>query len=76
MDLRSIVADFTRRLSQLIEQDAADRTRTAVLAAFGVSHRSADRPKKADSEVPTTTRKARRKGPPQLCPVPGCKNWS
>ena len=51
-----------------------ERAKAAVYEALGVSpKRGPGRPPKAQSAL-TAPKKARRKGPVQLCPVPGCKN--
>jgi hypothetical protein len=77
-EIHSIVQDFVSRLSSLIEQDAVTRARSAVLSAFGVgagggARRGPGRP--PGSGVKTSAvRRQRRKGPIQLCPVPGCSN--
>jgi hypothetical protein len=76
--IHNIVQDFVSRLSSLIEQDAVARARTVVLSAFGVGGAGAVRrgpgrpPGSGVSSV--EGRRKRRKGPIQLCPVPGCKN--
>jgi hypothetical protein len=80
MDIKTVVADFANQLSALIEQEATDRARTAVLAAFGSPpRRGPGRPPKSAAPAAlaapvAVVKKARRKGPPQLCPVPGCKS--
>jgi len=72
-EIHSIVQNFVAKLSSLIEQDAVIRARTAVLSAFGVGGgwRGPGRP---PGPVSAAARAQRRKGPIQLCPVPGCKN--
>ncbi len=51
------------------------RARAAVLSAFGVQpKRGPGRPPKGMTALAPIARKARRKGPLQLCPVPGCRN--
>jgi hypothetical protein len=75
MDIKTIVADFTKRLSVLIEGHAMDRARTTVLSAFGSSpRRGPGRPPKSTLAAASVAKGSRRKGPIQLCPVPGCKN--
>jgi hypothetical protein len=75
MDIKSIVADFTKRLSALIEGQAMDRARTTVLSAFGgPARRGPGRPPKGAPAIILIAKKGRKKGPKQLCPVPGCKN--
>ena len=74
MHVKTIVADFSNQLSALIEAQATERARAAVLGAFGVApKRGPGRPPKGASAI-TPIKKARRKGPRQLCPVPGCKD--
>ncbi len=76
MDIKTIVADFAKRLTDLVEQEAMGRARAAVLAAFGdAPRRGPGRPaKSAAAATPVMMTKARKKPPLQLCPVPGCKN--
>jgi hypothetical protein len=72
VDIRDIVQNFVSKLSSLIEADAVSRARTAVLSAFGAEGgRGPGRPAGVAAKVAAGTR---RKGPIQLCPVPGCKN--
>jgi hypothetical protein len=75
-EIHSIVQNFVARLSSLIEEDAVTRARAAVLAAFGAGSGSGRGPgRPAGSGVlPAAVRRQRRKGPIQLCPVPGCSN--
>jgi hypothetical protein len=74
MDIKTIVADFTKRLSALIEGHAMDRARTTVLSALGSPRRGPGRPPKSALAATRVAKGSRRKGPIQLCPVPGCKN--
>jgi len=80
-ELQDVIQNFTTQLSALIEGQALARARTAVLAAFGASEpgaRRRGRPPKAEpaqvAAPKAPPKKARRKPPRQLCPVPGCKN--
>jgi hypothetical protein len=77
MNLKAIVADFTERMHALIEGEAIERARVAVLKAFGApAAPKRGRPSK-ETKMAARARglkKARRKPPLQLCPVPGCKN--
>jgi hypothetical protein len=69
-NVRSLIEDFTHRLTSLVDSHAMERARHAVESAFGV--RRPGRPAKA---APIAIgKKARKKAPRQLCPVPGCKN--
>jgi hypothetical protein len=65
--IQEIVQQFVSKLSSLIEQDSVARARDLVLGAFG---------KRAAGGVEGVVvgRRRRRKGPIQLCPVPGCSN--
>jgi hypothetical protein len=75
MELKSVVAEFTERLHALIEGHAIERARVAVLQALGVHPaRKPGRPPKMSTIAGLVTKKARKKLPRQLCPVPGCKN--
>ena len=74
MDIKAVVNRFAERLRALIDEDAMERARVAVLDAFGMpARRGPGRPAKAVSARPTI-KVERRKLPRQLCPVPGCKN--
>jgi hypothetical protein len=70
-DIQDLVEQFVDRLSSLIEQDTVSRARDAVLTAFG-GHTPAGLSRGA-GKIDGLGRK-RRKGPIQLCPVPGCSN--
>ena len=70
-DIQDLVEQFVDRLSSLIEQDTVSRARDAVLTAFG-GHAPAGLSRGA-GKLDGIGRK-RRKGPIQLCPVPGCSN--
>jgi hypothetical protein len=71
-DIHAIVQNFVERLSSLIEEDAVARARSAVLDAFGAGGGKGARGLGAGDSA--ALRRQRRKGPIQLCPVPGCKN--
>jgi hypothetical protein len=77
-DIQAVVSEFVESLSSLIEQETVSRAREAVLNAFGSRApvgqllRGAGRVKTAVETV--EVRRKRRKGPIQLCPVPGCSN--
>jgi hypothetical protein len=84
MTIRTLIEDFANQLSSLMERQALDRARVAVENALG-GKRSPGRPPKMMSalgigsigsvgSVGSVGKKPRRKGPKQLCPVPGCKN--
>jgi hypothetical protein len=82
-NIQSIVDDFANQLSALIEAQVIARARATVAAALGAQgKRGPGRPPKLAKlvalELPAGItngrRKARKKAPPQLCPVPGCKN--
>ena len=80
-ELNTIVSDFAKQLSSLIEKEASERARTVVMAALGgPPRRGPGRPPKSPARSAFTpssasgVKKARKKPPLQLCPVPGCKN--
>lgn len=78
MTIRTLIEDFANKLSSLMEGQAFDRARLAVESALGVSKPRRGRPPKnavtATAPLAVVGRKKRKKGPKQLCPVPGCKN--
>jgi hypothetical protein len=81
-NIQSIVDDFANQLSALIETQVLERARAAVAAALGGAQakRGPGRPPKLVSLAQASIadggggKKRRKKAPPQLCPVPGCKN--
>jgi hypothetical protein len=81
-NIQSIVDDFANQLSSLIETQVLERARIAVAAALGGAQakRGPGRPPKlatlasASLAAVSSGKKRRKKAPPQLCPVPGCKN--
>ena len=72
-DVQDLVEQFVDRLSSLIEQDTVARAREAVMSAFGGGHAPAGVQLRGAEKGARSGRK-RRKGPIQLCPVPGCTN--
>jgi hypothetical protein len=89
MSIKEAVEDFTQRLRAIIEGQAMERTKAAVLDAFGLNApKRRGRPPKALSGTPASAKgpgknasktgdkpnKRRKKPPLQLCPVPGCKS--
>ena len=68
--LRDLISDFAAKLTSLVQSEALVRARTHVEAALGV--RRPGRPAGAAASI--VGRKPRKKGPKQLCPVPGCRN--
>jgi hypothetical protein len=77
MTIQNLIEDFTHKLTSLLEGQALDRARVAVESALGGggARRRGRPPKIATSAAMTVVgRKPRKKGPKQLCPVPGCKN--
>jgi hypothetical protein len=77
MTIRTLIEDFANKLSSLMEGQALDRARHAVESALGVGARRRGRPPKhlaSSAAVAVVGRKKRKKGPKQLCPMPGCKN--
>jgi hypothetical protein len=80
-ELQKIVDTFTSELAAMIEAQATAQARAAVLAAFSGGAAPAKRRgrppnalRAAAAPVPAKHKKARKKAPLQLCPVPGCKN--
>ena len=65
-DLQEVVTQFVDKLSSMIEQEVVSRAREAALSAL-------DGRPGAVLRGGVVIRK-RRKGPIQLCPVPGCGN--
>jgi hypothetical protein len=88
MSIKAAIEEFTQRLHAILEGQATERARAAVLNAFGVgAPKRRGRPPKATTALApmgksaalaattqATAKKARKKMPPQFCPVPGCKN--
>jgi hypothetical protein len=76
-NIQSLVDDFANQLSALIEAQVLERARETVAKALGAQgKRGPGRPPKLANLVLASAgrKKPRRKAPPQLCPVPGCKN--
>ena len=84
-DVQNIIHSFTAQLTAVIEAQALAQARSAVFAALdnsGTVAKRRGRPPKTlrASAVPglplakAPAKKPRKKGPLQLCPVPGCKN--
>jgi len=76
-DIQDVVQQFVDSLSSLIEQDAVSRARDAVLQAFGIRAPVGASPRgtgQVKAAVAGRVGRKRRKGPIQLCPVPGCSN--
>ena len=69
MDIRQLVAEFTERLHAAVDQISVRRAREAVMHALGEK-----RGRLPKGMAAILGRKPRRKGPRQLCPVPGCQN--
>jgi hypothetical protein len=84
-NIQSIVDNFANQLNALIEAQVVTRARDAVAHALGGvrGKRGPGRPPKLVSLALASAtlagpkgkwKKPRKKAPPQLCPVPGCKN--
>ncbi|HVV49534.1 MAG TPA: hypothetical protein VHO06_07740 [Polyangia bacterium] len=69
-DIQDLVQQFVDRLASLVEQDTVSRAREAVMTAFG-GNAPAALLRGAGKGLGL---RKRRKGPIQLCPVPGCTN--
>jgi hypothetical protein len=76
MEIRTIVSDFTDKVTALLEAQALERARQAIAATFATNgqRRRGRPPKRLASAALTSGARRRRKAPKQLCPVPGCKN--
>jgi hypothetical protein len=75
MSIKAAIEEFTHRLSTILEAQAMDRAKAAVLDAFGVeAPKRRGRPPKTATPTLAAAPKMRKKMPPQFCPVPGCKN--
>jgi hypothetical protein len=76
MDLKSAIEEFTTRIQTLLESQAMERAKAEILGAFGIgAPRKPGRPSKAASAaVAPAAKTARKKLPPQYCPVPYCRN--
>jgi hypothetical protein len=73
--ISDLVSEFADQLTRIVEEEATERARDAVLAAVG------GRPSARGAAAVAIRRgpgrppgKARKKAPIQYCPVPGCKN--
>ena len=86
MPIKAAIEEFAQRIQKMIEGHAMERAKAAVLDAFGLhAPKKRGRPPKALAALPSLPsaakgsngngmKKARKKLPPQFCPVPGCKN--
>lgn len=71
-DIRTLIDSFASQLADLLARQTQERARIVVENALGGGKRGPGRPAKITNL--DLFRKTRRKGPKQLCPVPGCKN--
>jgi hypothetical protein len=75
--IQDVIEQFVERLTSVIEAEAVSRARDVVLQAFGgrapagIKLRGPGRPPGGAAVLGL---RKRRKGPIQLCPVPGCTN--
>ncbi len=77
--LKALVEDFVHRVVSVVETAVTNRVRGAIASALGGGEvsirRGPGRPRKNPLNVAApVAKKARKKAPKQLCPVPGCKN--
>ena len=73
--LADLISDFAGKLTALVQSQAMDRARASVIAALGIATpKHPGRPPKIATAIASIAKKARKKAPRQLCPVPGCKN--
>jgi hypothetical protein len=70
--INSLTEAFARQLASVVEQAAAARIQSAILDGLGGGGRGPGRPRKEGLTLSLGA--PRKKGPKQLCPVPGCKN--
>jgi hypothetical protein len=75
-EIKDLIGSFAGKLTAVIQTQAIAQARSAIFAALGgdvpvAPRRGPGRPKVAALTAP---KKARKKSPPQFCPVPGCKN--
>lgn len=75
MELKAAIDDFATRIQTLLEAQAMEQAKAQILGAFGIgATRKPGRPSKVASAVAPIVKAARRKLPPQYCPVPYCRN--
>jgi hypothetical protein len=79
MNLKAVVEEFAERIQGLLEAQSMEKAKAEILGAFGFSApRKPGRPPKAEAASATAatpvSMKARKKMPPQYCPVPYCRN--
>lgn len=68
-DLETLISDFVEQISAVIEANALDRVRENVSSVFSNGSRAS-----AKVSALGAAPRRRKKGPIQMCPVPGCKN--
>ena len=68
-NVRSLIEDFTTRLTSILEDQALERARVVVENALGRQGSG-----RLSTLAYVSKRGSRRKAPIQLCPVPGCRN--
>jgi hypothetical protein len=76
-ELARLTADFSAQIVKVIESSVEVRIRGALEAAFSGAKRGPGRPRKiplGEGPIALAIPSTRKKGPKQLCPVPGCKN--
>jgi hypothetical protein len=73
-EIQDVVQEFVAKLSSLIEQESVSRAREVILGAFGGKAPAGLRLRGAVRLSAVGGLRKRRKGPIQLCPVPGCAN--
>jgi hypothetical protein len=71
-DLKAVIRDFAGRLQAIIEEEAVERAKSDVLAAFGVE--TLTHPRRARRSRAVAAKGRRKPRSVQLCPVPGCRN--
>jgi hypothetical protein len=71
-NVRLLVEEFADRLTGIAERSMLDQVRLSIESALG--GRNGRRARATKALMLTNGSRRRRKGPIQLCPVPGCKN--
>jgi hypothetical protein len=75
LNIQSLVSEFAEKLTRVIESEIINRARASVSDALegtvGGKRRGGERARNLSFAAALANR---RKAPPQLCPVPGCKN--
>ncbi len=74
LNIQTLVSEFADKLTRVIESEIINRARASVSDALEGTVGGRRRGEKARNLSFAAALATRRKAPPQLCPVPGCKN--